>query len=94
MTTIKKLRALPAIALIGALTCWSSMASAGPITVEFEITGPGGFAAFTGSFAGEDSNSNGFIGHFPSYSEVTAFNLDWNGPGSFNHNLDDLVVLL
>ena len=71
------------------------MASAGPITVEFEITVPGSAsAALTGSFTGEDLNANGFIGHFPSYSELSAFSLNLGGSPFYNHNLGDLIVLV
>ena len=95
MDTMRKIRTLPVLAILGALTCWSSMVSADPIKVDFEITGFEKNATISGWFTGDDS-----IGFFPGIlgiAEVTAFELIWSGnsitPG-FTHGIADLTSLI
>lgn len=95
MTIFKKIRALPAIAVLGAVLCWSSIASADPIVmVDFEITGFED-ATLTGWFTGDDSI--GLISGLLAGYELTAFELVWSGnattPG-FEHGLSDLTSFL
>ncbi len=100
MTGVNRLRSITALVLLGAMTCWSTLVSADPITVEFRITaGPGGGPSLSGSFTGEDTNRNGFLGFLGRSGEVTAFNLDWSGigprnNGQFTHSIENLRVLL
>lgn len=93
MTSIKRVRSIPSLVALGAMTLWSAVATADPIEVDFEITVPGSRASLTGSFMGYDRNNNGILRR----SEVSVFNVDWSGSRrteAFTHNIDDLRAFL
>lgn len=99
MTSIYRIRSLPALIALGAMTLWSNMATADHITVEFEISGFDTPGSLTGSFSGEDSGGAGFLNAgFLNTFEVSAFSLAWTGnsatPIPFMHGIGNLNSLL
>ncbi len=98
MSKIRKTRTLPVTAVLGALTCWSLIASADPITIEFEVSGFAEGAELSGSFTGEDSNNSGSLAHgIFGVFELTAFSLEWSGnsiTAAFTQGLSDLRTLI
>lgn len=98
MSIVRIIKKYPAILVLVAMTGWSSLASADPITVEFEIGGFSGNAMISGSFTGEDTNNTGTLGHgILGIYEISAFNLRWSGnsrTAAFRHGLGNLRTLL
>lgn len=93
MSKIKNIRTLPVIAVLGVLTCWSSIVSADPITVDFEITGFDSPGTLTGWFTGDDLSNGGYL----TTSEITDFGLIWSGNSItdyFEHGFGQLTSLL
>lgn len=95
MSIKRKIKNISAVAVLGAMACWSSIASADPITVDFEATGFDTPGTLSGWFTGDDSI--GFIDGLLADYEVTAFELIWSGnstTAAFTHGLGDLTSLL
>lgn len=95
MDITKNLRSMRFMAILGAMTFWSTTSLADPINVDFTIGGFAEGATLAGSFTGEDTDNSGSLEQIVLlFSELSEFNVTFSGNSitqTFSHGLGNLL---